>query len=303
MAGGLEGRVAALEKRVAALLGQVGGGEELTANYLTVDAAGNVGANFSGVIAANGLFLPTAQGATQPSNEIQWHRTDGSQSGLLVSFDQAGTTELDLVANCTAAESAARIVAITEKAGAGTGSKLILDGAGNSGFPQLQGSARQQLIGQYAKACFTGAFGNALPDGAWTSIPMDTTIHDAGSHLVLRAGTNSGYQCPVAGDYLVTAAFQVIGNAANGVGDFSIFTGTNGNAPGTQSGLTSAQGEYLRAVPFADACDMTLTTILTCAASDIINVWLFYNAAGGGGGSVNGTPSTFINTLAVMQVG
>jgi hypothetical protein len=68
-------RLARLERQVAAL---GGGSEALTPNYLTVNADGTVGADFTGRVHAQGLDLDAVAIATD-SDKIRWLRTtDGA---------------------------------------------------------------------------------------------------------------------------------------------------------------------------------------------------------------------------------
>lgn len=80
----LAGRLARLEQQVASLLGQVGGGEQLSPNYLTVNAQGQVGASFTGQVTAQGINIEAAAIPTQ-LNQVRWLR---QSNGAVLAFIQ-----------------------------------------------------------------------------------------------------------------------------------------------------------------------------------------------------------------------
>lgn len=93
--GSVEQRLAALEQRVAALQAQVGGGEQLSANYLTVDPQGLVGAMFTGLISALGIFLPSSPSFAAPAanSQIVWTDAGGAQVASIIGFEDASIGE------------------------------------------------------------------------------------------------------------------------------------------------------------------------------------------------------------------
>jgi hypothetical protein len=144
----LEDRVEALERLVENQLGHA-----IAPNYLTADAQGNVGADFTGAMHAEGLLLdahgfPLNVPDLTTDAAINWRRTSdnalvaqivgacdvGSTHShmdlMAVSPDQGKLAGLDLDANNTATASFAFIRA-------GLIAKQLLDGGGASDFLQL----------------------------------------------------------------------------------------------------------------------------------------------------------------------
>jgi len=66
-------RIAALEARVAALEAD-SGADQLQGNVLTVGPGGLIGASFSGVVDALGLYIPEASGTLGAQNCVLWPR-------------------------------------------------------------------------------------------------------------------------------------------------------------------------------------------------------------------------------------
>lgn len=178
--GGLSARVSALERALTNLAQQVqrqAGSESLSPNYLTANAAGQVGANFTGLVNALGLILPTALSGFQPptvaNNQIVW---EDSGNGALIANIQgfandAGTTSginvgskaeanawqnyASLNANSHAAPSASASLQISQQnegatgptgniggwteidAFVGTQARMLLDAAGRSSWLQV----------------------------------------------------------------------------------------------------------------------------------------------------------------------
>jgi hypothetical protein len=82
-----------LQQQLTALAQTVGGSEVLEPNYLTVDPAGNVGANFTGTINALGLILPAGVSpSTTAQNQVRWQRqSDGALTALLEAYHSSST--------------------------------------------------------------------------------------------------------------------------------------------------------------------------------------------------------------------
>lgn len=98
---GLQAAVNQLARRIAALEGRAGGGEQLSPNYLTVDSQGRVGANFTGVVSAEGLTLPASLSAAPaaPPNRVVWQRaSDGALVGSLETISVGGAEQTRIVA-------------------------------------------------------------------------------------------------------------------------------------------------------------------------------------------------------------
>lgn len=95
----LEQRVAALEQQ----LQQLGHDESTQERLLTVDSTGHVSAEFTGIVSAQGLTLPTGILTTTPASEIDW-TTDGhpdptkveTQGTIRVFEDISSNPEMDV---------------------------------------------------------------------------------------------------------------------------------------------------------------------------------------------------------------
>jgi hypothetical protein len=132
-AGGVQAAIADLYRRLAALEAQQAGGEELSANYLTVTPGGLVGADFSGVIRASGVILPAATTSVPtPPNVVAWQRTaDGAQVGQVYATTTippgpGGQQQLllDSVAQ-TVTDSSTTVIAALETSGAAAASLAV----------------------------------------------------------------------------------------------------------------------------------------------------------------------------------
>lgn len=156
----LEQRIAALERQLSSLKPS----EQAQPNYLTVDAQGRVSANFSGIINAQGVVIPSAfGGAPLPPNRISWQRASDRAfiADIFASTTVAGSTSEGLLlrafAHAAAEFSDVEMQAIDDTgqqqaqlfvqqnnrgnglAQATAGSKIatIIDASGSSAFLQL----------------------------------------------------------------------------------------------------------------------------------------------------------------------
>lgn len=157
----LEQRLNALERRVAQLQSQTGGGEQLSPNYLTVNTAGQVGASFTGQVNALGIILPESTSATIPpplTNSIEWQRTDGVPVAFVVANDSSGPVDKpNLLIGAQAPD-------------AGGSSTIVLEAYGSTGSPEAGLSISQVDDGTVASiAGFVDAFSATILDHAGRS--------------------------------------------------------------------------------------------------------------------------------------
>lgn len=105
----LEDRVSALERAVQS------GRDQLTPNYLTVNADGSVGADFSGHVSAQGLDLPAGTSSTPPSQDrVRWLRgSDGSVVADVTAYEVANQATLRLGAYQDSPDTAAAVMVQT----------------------------------------------------------------------------------------------------------------------------------------------------------------------------------------------
>jgi hypothetical protein len=92
----LQARVAELEELVGELQDQVAAiPDSLSPNYLTQDAQGRVGADFSGKLHAEGIVFDEPASSSPPdSSTVQWVRTaDGTLAAELYSQDEPGNIQ------------------------------------------------------------------------------------------------------------------------------------------------------------------------------------------------------------------
>lgn len=167
----LPDRVSQLEQQLAQLQEQLAGQDldTLQPNYLTVNADGTVGADFTGKINAQGLILPTASSppATAQSR-VQWNRqSDNSMVAWIdgLSFDSDLVVELDLVAQPPAGAFDSQVEMFAN------------DAAGNE---QVVLQLLQQGSGGGNSGLFAQAFGQAV-----------TLIDDLGRSSFLQLGQGS----------------------------------------------------------------------------------------------------------------
>lgn len=175
-------------------------GEQLSPNYLTVDAAGRVGAMFSGLINALGLILPASSISTPPGqSQIQWQRTsDGAVVAQIYAQDLGGAGGRAGVFR--AAPDGINDTLATIQTGAGDGlfinttpgvgstidiesnaiATRLIDASGRSKFLQLLGSAQQLQVA-------TGVGTLVFPGGS--ALPPDVVItHGIGRVPVVLLG-------------------------------------------------------------------------------------------------------------------
>jgi hypothetical protein len=210
-----------LERRVTALEAQATGAETLSPNYLTVDAAGHVGASFTGLINALGLILPAGVVSGPPlSSQIQWTRqADGALIADLLSYESGTVDVLQMDAKATAANyhslvqldalgfaggqtatlylSSANNALAQAKATvlAGSHTVMLVDDAGESSFLQLP--SPKQLIAVNGTLSFTwpGSVQAAvvgtvtLPSGPYSGIEV-LLGYDNTSGTVYTGGAN-----------------------------------------------------------------------------------------------------------------
>lgn len=126
--------------------------DQLTPNYLTVDAAGNVGAMFAG-----GVTVPaTIADPPIESDAITFTRDDGSPAGrLFVKLLAGGGNALLTLEADTPAPNFASVG--LRAVGAATQSVVGIDSLGNSSFLQLVSAQQLQLDHGSATATFPGA--------------------------------------------------------------------------------------------------------------------------------------------------
>lgn len=141
VAGPLAARIARLEQIVSALQGQAGGGEALSANYLTLGPDGSVGAAFSGHISAAGLDMP--EGAFgDPLSTIAWHDSSGATQESIGGGAGGGLHVLQLFAGQSAGVNALlelQTDGTNSSVGAGTNvaGVTVIDSRERSSFLQL----------------------------------------------------------------------------------------------------------------------------------------------------------------------
>jgi hypothetical protein len=200
--GTLEQRVAALENAIAGLQGS----EALSPNYLTLDAEGNVGANFSGVIEADGVTLPASNTvALAAQNEVAWQRTSdgaliadvGGYAGpsgdvrLILNAVNAANNQSEISLNATSdggtleANLTVAVVGTPQVfAGLNDGSFVEIIGEGGvSSFLQLAGASRELAIDSGA---------SSLAYAASTGSATTTVNHNLGRAPIAVVATAMG---------------------------------------------------------------------------------------------------------------
>lgn len=157
----LQAQVQQLQAQLAAATA-----DSLAPNYLTIDAEGQVSANFSGVINAYGLLLPTyLTGGKASESFIKWIDPDDGKlsGGIVVEYQPAGQMYTVMQANAEQAADLSQVnlqarddtdttqasLNVTQEdrgnsssvnAFAGAQSAKIIDNAGNSSFARAQQS-------------------------------------------------------------------------------------------------------------------------------------------------------------------
>jgi hypothetical protein len=208
-------RVTQLERRLANLERQAGGGEQLSANYLTIDpTTGDVGATFTGIInatggtftgvvTADGLILPssTVTGGA-PQSSIEWIKTaDGSRVAQIEGFNaQVGQRLLQITAGNTGGASLlAGLSLLVEdpaqgnqasvQANAGSNFVTLIDQAQNSSFVQIGEAAIDAvhaILSWGIVATGTGTIVNA-GSGDWSVNAISS------GHVQLNIGTTYSF--------------------------------------------------------------------------------------------------------------
>lgn len=138
--GAIQAQLNRLQQRLSRLEAQAGGGEQLAPNYLTL-TNGLVGANFTGLINALGLIIPSAPTLTPgTSNEITWQRAaDGAGVATMAAASPAANqTDLTINAGDPSTDTGAAID-ITAKSESGNAALSIF--SSGSGFLGMAVSA------------------------------------------------------------------------------------------------------------------------------------------------------------------
>jgi hypothetical protein len=222
----LEGRVTALEQAIANLQGS----EALNPNYLTVTPQGLVGADFTGVINAQGLVLPAATSITPaPVSEVAWKRaSDGGLIATLFAYSIAGASQLDITADL-ASDSVANLelgtqsvdgqssIELAQSAGtmlaqvtAGAKIATLLDNSGNSSFLKLATEADVAVsYGQTSEN-----WNNSSP-----SSPTFTITHGLGrAPTAVLAVSTTGVGIAYTTQAYTSTTFEAFGYYAPGTG-------------------------------------------------------------------------------------
>lgn len=177
--GGLEARVAALENAIAGLQGS----EALSPNYLTLDAQGNVGADFSGVIQADGITIPASNSiALAAQNEVAWQRTsDGALVADVGGYAGPGG-DVRLILNAVNAANNQSEVSLNASSNAGTLDATLIVGV--VGAPQVVAGTND---GSFAQIIAAGGKSSFLQIAG---APAELAVA-AGSSLITFSGSSA----------------------------------------------------------------------------------------------------------------
>lgn len=216
--GDLTQRVAALEQAIAGLQGS----EALSPNYMTVTPGGLVGADFTGLVNALGLVLPTGQGGAQTgANEINWQDATGFDTATMISVENvlgvpADGTVLFIQANAPTGASSEIIIepqngtatpavlvvnqnpsgspTASVYAIAGTNARVFIDSNGASSFLQLAAPAASSSgTGTLAWAGASDASAQViLPYGSVGVIATAGNLSDGSGPVVIQASPSGG---------------------------------------------------------------------------------------------------------------
>jgi hypothetical protein len=234
--------------------------EVTSANYLSVDAQGNVSANFSGLIHALGIVLPASTltaSPSSPANAIAWERqADGAfaasiwaggtnaagedvlqlnSSGIEAEAGNAAISALILNANTSgnsyaglgvyagAISGHSELLLVLKSAAGVVTDTVIMDDAANSAFAQVPGGASQVYVGAPA---IVGGQANASY-GPGTGEP----IASLGAQVIAdpngRINGAGQYTTPAAGFFLASCvcSFSLGSSASCVIGAHNVDTG------------------------------------------------------------------------------
>lgn len=206
----LQARIARLEQIVSGLQAQAGGGEQLSPNYLTVDAQGRSGASFTGLINALGLILPAAAAPTLPipaPSSVLWERqSDGAVVAEATAFGVAGSGQSLILSgfhNAGVGESAAVAVGVGGSPSTGQADasyEVTADSAGNKSHIAFAGGKTVALLNNLGSGLAGGTsfvvnasnvFGS-FPPGPATALYINMAV----ASVTFAASTASGVTQP-----------------------------------------------------------------------------------------------------------
>lgn len=238
--------------------------DQISPNYLTIGADGEIGADFTGLINARGLIIPAAV-STPPAldQSVRWETTDGEVVTQLYAFADGSSSEFHAQAWATNSltESSASIAAldsignpqarlectytdgfpfddqVTAEA-AGYVAK-VLGGDGSSSFVQNSAGAMTQRMGDPATYYLGGGPYNYGPGtgNPWTLNP--TRYVDPGNRL-----SGGYYYARNTGYYLVTAQVSFSCNISVAT-ELAIVTNSGGSALGVELVTPATFGSFV----------------------------------------------------------
>lgn len=177
-AGGLAARLARLEQKVSQLQAQAGGGEQLSPNYLTLDAFGNVGADFTGLVNALGLIIPAGTVQQPPqlaTDQIVWE----AAGGVFVANVQA-------FSNGVVGSGTRQVNVSSTAVGFGDENGASLTALSDGGDPNRVNDSAKIQITQRNR----GAVGPPGTIGGWTEVDAFAGL---AARMILDASNRSSY--------------------------------------------------------------------------------------------------------------